>query len=209
MDIVMIGPPAGGKGTQAKVLSKIFGIPHVSTGDLLRKEVRFGTPVGKHLEDLFQRGQLAPDTITIKLIEQRLAQDDSKEGAIFDGYPRSVVQAKSLNKILAYRGRKVDHVLFFNVELDVTLNRIVHRRSNPETGEVFHLKTNPPPKNYKGPLIQRDDDTEEIARLRYKTYQRKTEPVVRFYREMGVLIEIDGKLSIPEITERVLKALRE
>jgi adenylate kinase len=207
MYIVLIGPPASGKGTQAKILSKILDIPHVSTGDLLRKEVRSGSTVGKHLDDLFQRGQLAPDDVTNKLVNKRLAQDDAKEGVVFDGYPRSVAQVKALNKMLASRGRKVDHVLFFDLKFETISDRIVHRRSNPETGEVFHLKTNPPPEDYEGTLIQRDDDTEDIVRLRHKTYKQETEPVIKLYSKMGKLTKIDGSLPVSEITKKVLEAL--
>ena len=212
MDIVLFGPPGAGKGTQAQRLSSRLGIPQISTGDLMRAERKAGTELGRRFDEYMREGKLVPDELVGELLRQRLEQPDAKGGAIFDGYPRTVPQAELLERLLAERGRKVDVVVALEVPLEELVDRITGRRVCGSCGQVYHVRYNPPPPSGRcgrcgGELVQRPDDTEEVVRTRYEEYRRKTEPVLQWYRERGLVREVNGVGSLDEVAAGIDAAL--
>lgn len=205
MDLILFGPPGAGKGTQAQRLIDKLGIPQISTGDLMRAEKASGSELGKKLGEYMSQGQLVPDALTIELFKARLLEDDAKGGAIFDGFPRTQAQAEALDALLAELGRKVDRVVLIDVPDSEIVGRITGRRSDPATGQVYHLTYNPPPPGVE--VVQRKDDTEEVVRDRLKAYEAKTEPVLPYYEEKGLVARVDGVGSLDEVTERINTAL--
>jgi adenylate kinase len=210
MDLVLFGPPGAGKGTQAKRLTQLLGVPQISTGDLMRQERSTGSALGQKFDEFMSKGLLVPDALVLELIGQRLGQPDAKTGAIFDGYPRTVAQAKALDELLAKAGRKVDRVVSLEVSIDDMIERIVHRRSCEACGQIYHLRYNPPPSPDRcscgGKLVQRPDDTEEVVRKRYEEYLSKTAPLLDYYGEKGLVRPISGIGSLDEVTARVRAA---
>ena len=211
MDLVLFGPPGAGKGTQAKRLTESLGTPQISTGDMMRAERKKGTPLGKQFDEYMSKGLLVPDALTLELFAQRLAQPDTKNGAIFDGFPRTVAQATALDELLAKQGRKVDAVLSLEVGLDEMIERIVHRRSCEACGQIYHLRYNPPPSpdrcNCGGKLVQRPDDTEEVVRKRHQEYLSLTAPLLDYYGEKGLVRAVNGVGSLDEVTARLRAAI--
>ena len=212
MDIVLFGPPGAGKGTQAQRLSSRLGIPQISTGDLMRAERKAGTELGRRFDEYMREGKLVPDELVGELLRQRLEQPDATGGAIFDGYPRTVPQAELLERLLAERGRKVDVVVALEVPLEELVDRITGRRMCGSCGQVYHVRYNPPPPSGRcgrcgGELVQRPDDTEEVVRTRYEEYRRKTEPVLQWYRERGLVREVNGVGSLDEVAAGIDAAL--
>lgn len=205
MDLILFGAPGAGKGTQAKRLVELLGIPQISTGDLMRAEAKSGSPLGQKLQAYMSRGELAPDSLTIEVFKGRLAQDDAAKGAIFDGFPRTIAQAKALDELLAELGRKVDKVVVIDVPDSEIVGRITGRRTDPSTGQVYHITYNPPPPGLE--VVQRKDDTEEVVANRLATYRAQTEPVLEHYEKKGVVVRIDGVGSLDEVTERIKRAL--
>jgi adenylate kinase len=211
MDLVLFGPPGAGKGTQAKRLTEILGTPQISTGDMMRAERKKGTPLGQKFDEYMSKGLLVPDALTLELFAQRLAQPDTKGGAIFDGFPRTVAQAQALDELLDKQGRKVDAVLSLEVGLDEMIERIVHRRSCEACGQIYHLRYNPPPSPDRcscgGKLVQRPDDTEEVVRKRHQEYLSLTAPLLGYYGEKGLVRAVDGVGSLDEVTARLRAAI--
>ncbi len=212
MDIVLFGPPGAGKGTQAQRLASRLGIPQISTGDLMRAERKAGTELGRRFDEYMREGKLVPDELVGELLRQRLEQPDAKGGAIFDGYPRTVPQAELLERLLAERDRKVDVVVALEVPLEELVDRITGRRVCGSCGQVYHVRYNPPPPSGRcgrcgGELVQRPDDTEEVVRTRYEEYRRKTEPVLQWYRERGLVREVNGVGSLDEVAAGIDAAL--
>jgi adenylate kinase len=212
MDLVLFGPPGAGKGTQAKRLTDSLGIPQVSTGDMMRAERAQGSALGKRFDDYMSKGLLVPDEMVLELFEQRLNQPDAKNGAIFDGYPRTVAQAEALDKLLAASGRKVDRVASIEVGLSEMIDRIVHRRTCEVDGQIYHLRYNPPPSPERcacgGKLVQRKDDTEEVVRKRYEEYLAKTAPLLAYYeKKPGLVRSVNGVGTLDEVTDRLKKAI--
>jgi adenylate kinase len=213
MRIVVLGPPGSGKGTRARVLEGIYGIPVVTTGDILRAAIKEGSDEGRVAEGYVSRGELVPDHIVNSLVEERLVEADVGEGFILDGYPRSLGQAEALDRILGKMGVELDLVL--NVDVcDVTiLNRLSKRRTCPGCGAIYNLDTNPPKCNDLcdvcfSRLIQRSDDEPEVIEKRLEVYREKTKPILERYEEKGLVKTISGDLpvhEIPEALERVLK----
>ena len=204
MRLVLVGPPGAGKGTQAKVVCARWGIPQVSTGDMLRA----AKTAGKLPADLVAKmaaGALVPDDVVIGLIDERTRQPDCALGFLLDGFPRTEPQAESLGKTLASRGVKLDHVLALMVPADLLIERAVYRRTDKRTGQIYHLKYSPPPPG--ADLETRADDREEVVRKRLDTYEAMTAELLPYYEGLGILRRIDGVGSVGEVTERVLAAL--
>ncbi len=204
MNLILLGPPGSGKGTQAKLIVEKYGIPQISTGDMLREAVAKGTELGKEAKKYMDAGQLVPDEVVIGIVKERLQQPDCEKGFILDGFPRTIAQAEALDKILEEMGKKIDAVINIQVPEEEVVKRIVYRRTCKNCGAVYHLIYNPPKEDNKcdkcgGELYQRDDDKEETVRKRYKVYKEQTEPLVEYYAKKGILYNIDGTKSIEEV----------
>jgi len=202
--LVFVGPPGAGKGTQAKVICTQYGIPQISTGDMLRAAKAAGT-LAPELIDAMGKGGLVPDEIVIGLIKDRTEKDDAKNGFLLDGFPRTVPQAEALNTLLAGRNHKLDTVLALNVDKNLLIERACLRRTDKRTGQIYHLKYNPPPPD--ADLEHRADDQEDVVRNRVETYEKMTADLLPFYRKAGLLQEVDGVGKVEEVTSRVLSAL--
>jgi len=205
MDLVLFGPPGAGKGTQAQRLIELLDVPQISTGDLMRAEVKSGSELGKKLDSFMKEGKLVPDETVIELFEQRLNQPDAAKGAIFDGFPRTQGQAEALDALLTKMGRKLDKVVLIEVPLDRIIERITGRRVDPSTGQTYHVRYNPPPSGVE--VVQRKDDTEEVVRKRNEGYLAKTQPVLPYYEAKGLVARVDGVGSLDEVTERIKAAI--
>ncbi len=207
MRMIFIGPPGAGKGTQAARLVERLAIPHISTGDMFRAAVKAGTPLGKQAKACMDDGQLVPDEVTIGLVKERIGQADAKEGFMLDGFPRTLPQAEALDAALTEAGGGLDAVVLLEVQDDLIVERIVGRRSDPETGTIYHLKFNPPPAEVMGRLKHRADDTEVACRARLDVYHGQTAPIIPFYEAKGLLKRIDGVGAADDVTERIRLAL--
>ncbi|HHO49825.1 MAG TPA: adenylate kinase [Deltaproteobacteria bacterium] len=207
MRMIFIGPPGAGKGTQAARLVERYAIPHISTGDMFRAAVAAGTPLGKQADAHMRDGRLVPDEVTIGLVMERIGQDDAQGGFMLDGFPRTVPQAEALDRALSAAGLQLDVVLVLEVPDDLIVDRITGRRSDPETGEIYHVTFNPPPPSIAGRVIQRRDDTEEACRRRLAGFHSQTAPIVPFYEAKGIVRRVDGVGAPDEVTTRITAAL--
>ena len=210
--VVLLGPPGAGKGTQAKWLQERFEACQVSTGDILRKAVAEQTPLGKQAAAYINRGALVPDSLIVDLVAERLKEKDCDKGFVLDGFPRTISQAESLEEILKKMGLALDCVLSVQVPHRVIVERLAGRRTCKGCGALYHLTLDPPSKEgvcdrCGGELYQRDDDREKTITARLKVYEAQTAPLVNYYRERGMLREIDGVGKVNEIRSRVLQAL--
>ena len=204
MRMIFIGPPGAGKGTQAARLVQRLAITHISTGDMFRAAVKAGTPLGKQAKACMDKGELVPDEVTIGLVKERIAQDDAREGFMLDGFPRTLPQAEALDAAL---DQALDAVVLLEVPDDLIVERIVGRRSDPETGAIYHLTFNPPPAEIMDRLKHRADDTEDACRNRLSVYHGQTAPIIPFYDGKGLVKRVDGVGSADEVTERIRVAL--
>ena len=207
MKLVIFGPPSAGKGTQAQKLSKQYGIPQVATGDLLRKAVADKTPLGLKIKSYLDQGKLGPDEVIVQLIKERVAKPDCKNGFLLDGFPRTMGQAKELERMT-----DIDLVLSIVVDFESLVERAVGRRTCPKCSAVYHIKFNPPMnagicEKCGSKLIQRDDDKEETVRNRLKVYQEQTAPLVEYYRKKGKLVDIDGSGGIDAVFGQMVDAI--
>ncbi len=212
MQIILVGPPGSGKGTQAKRVADKLQVPHISTGDMLRDAVRGKTALGQQAEPIMAAGGLVPDDLMIGIIRERLALPDAAKGFILDGFPRTVVQAEKLDTILAGNGGSGVLVLLLLVPDSLIVRRIVARRSCGKCGAVYHLENSPPRQagvcdKCGSPLIARADDTEAAVVKRLQAYHAQTAPVAEFYRQKGAVREVDGDASVDEVFERVVRSL--
>ncbi|CAM3478877.1 adenylate kinase [Pseudostreptobacillus hongkongensis] len=207
MNIILFGPPGAGKGTQAKELIERFNIPQISTGDILRAAIANQTPLGLEAKKLMDAGSLVGDDIVNGLVEERLKEKDTENGFILDGYPRTVEQAKVLDKILEKQEKEIDKVIALVVEDDEILKRITGRRVSKKTGKIYHIIYNPPVDENPEDLIQRDDDTEAVVINRLKNYKAQTAPVLDYYIEKGKVAEIQGERESKYITEEIIDLL--
>lgn len=212
MKVILLGPPGAGKGTQAKSISNRYSIPHISTGDIFRKNMSENTPLGMEARKYIDNGQLVPDQVTIDMVKDRLQQDDCKNGYLLDGFPRTVAQAESLQEFLNERNESLDTALCIEVPRDFILERMTGRRVCPSCGASYHIKFNPTKIEGKcdvcgSDVIQRKDDTEDTVKERLDVYERQTEPLINFYKERDLLSIVDGTKAINQVFESVCEIL--
>ena len=208
MNLIFLGPPGAGKGTIAAIVKDAYKIPHISTGDLIRANIKNETELGKMVKEILASGNLVPDEVTIKMVENRLSESDAKSGYILDGFPRTIAQADALSQM-----SEVDHVINFVIDRETILKRLSGRRVCKSTGRTYHILYNPP--KVEGiddetgePLIQRDDDKEEAILNRLDVYEKSTAPLINYYKEKGLLIDLDASKSPEEIFEEFKKVVK-
>ncbi len=211
MNIILLGPPGAGKGTQAKKISENYSLPHISTGDILRENISNNTPLGLKAKAYMSRGELVPDELLITIIKERLSRSDCSGGFLLDGYPRTIPQADALQMILTESGRKLDIVLNIEVDDEELVKRLSGRRMCA-CGTSYHLDFNPPEKegfcdSCKGKLYQREDDRPEAIRTRLTVYKKQTQPLINYYVKKAILRRIDGNKDILAIFEDIKKVL--
>ena len=209
--IILLGPPGAGKGTQAKSISNKYSIPHISTGDIFRKNISENTPLGIEAKSYMDNGQLVPDEVTINMVKDRLQQEDCKQGYLLDGFPRTVSQAEALQDFLDSRNESLDTALLIEVPRDFILERMTGRRVCPSCGASYHIKFNPAA-NGKCELcgsdvVQRKDDTEETVKERLDVYEKQTQPLIDFYKDKNLLSTVDGTQAINKVFESICKVL--
>lgn len=207
MRILFVGPPGAGKGTQCQRIAAQYEIPHISTGDLFRAEAKAGTPLGLEADRYMKIPALVPDEITIAMLRSRIAKEDARAGFLLDGFPRTIPQAEALESALKADNTGLDGVLLLQVPDDLIVERIVGRRTDPQTGIIYHLKFDPPPPEVAARVQQRADDTEEKCRKRLADYHAMTAPLIPFYEKAGLLRRVDGVGDPDDVTLRVNAAL--
>jgi len=212
MNLILLGPPGAGKGTQAQMIVERYHIPQISTGDILRNAVKEGTDLGKQARAFMTKGELVPDEVVVGIIDQRLRGEDCKAGFILDGFPRTIPQAEALQGILINIGKSVDHVINIEVDSEELVRRLTGRRTCKNCGGMFHIFFQPPQKEgicdrCGGTLYQREDDREETIRTRLKEYEHQTAPLIQYYREKQILRSIPGVGGPDQIFEQVVRAL--
>ncbi|WP_294350014.1 adenylate kinase [uncultured Clostridium sp.] len=211
MKIILLGPPGAGKGTQAKSISNKYSIPHISTGDIFRKNISENTPLGIEAKKYMDNGQLVPDEVTINMVKDRLQEEDCKSGYLLDGFPRTVSQAESLQEFLRSRNESLDTALLIDVPRDFILERMTGRRVCPSCGASYHVKFNPAVDNKcelcGSEVVQRKDDTEETVKERLDVYERQTQPLIDFYRDKNLLSVVEGTKAINEVFESICDVL--
>jgi adenylate kinase len=213
MNLILLGAPGAGKGTQAKRIEEKFGVVQLSTGDMLRAEVSSGSPLGRRADEIMKAGQLVPDDVIIGLIDGRLDRDDCRKGFILDGFPRTLPQAAALGDILVKKGLSLDRVISIEVDDDAMVERISGRFTCAKCGEGYHDSFKRPNVDGvcdqcgAGDFVRRADDNAETVRQRLKAYHAQTEPIIAYYAERGLVERIDGMRSIESVTDEVRKAL--
>lgn len=213
MNLILLGPPGAGKGTQAKLLIKKYQIPQISTGDILRAAVKDQTPMGVKAKSYMDAGGLVPDDVVVGIIQERLNFADCSNGFILDGFPRTVAQADALGIVLADLGRSIDHVISMVVDKEELLGRITGRRTCRGCGKGFHVAFDPPKVDgvcdeCSGELYQRDDDREDTMRKRLEVYEQQTSPLIAYYKAKSVLRSVEGIGSIEEIQQTIVSLLQ-
>jgi len=213
MKLILLGPPGAGKGTQAKMLTDLYGIPQISTGDILRAAVKEGTPMGLKAKSCMDAGELVSDEIVVGIVRERLQKDDCKSGFILDGFPRTVPQADALAENLAQLDKALDAVVSLDVDIEALVERLTGRRTCKSCGRGFHVRFDPPKQEgvcdaCGGELIQRDDDQETTIRKRLDVYREQTEPLVAYYRTAGLLRAVDGMKPIDEVQRELTTLLQ-
>jgi len=211
--IVLLGPPGAGKGTQAQVISREMNLAHISSGDLFRENLKNQTELGKLAQGYMNRGELVPDDVTIAMVRDRISRPDCAAGALLDGFPRTPAQAEALAEMLGTMGESVHSVPYISVPPEELIERLGGRWTCPTCGRVYHETHNPPKTQGVcdldgAQLIQREDDKAETVERRIRVYMEQTSPLIEYYRQKGLLIEIDGRQSIEEVSKDILEALR-
>ena len=208
MNLVFLGPPGAGKGTIAALAKNSLGIPHISTGDLFREAIKNETDLGKQVKSILSSGELVPDSVTVAMVEERFGKADTAKGFILDGFPRTIPQAQALETM-----KNIDHVVNFQLDRELIVKRLSGRRMCKSTGRIYHIVYNPPMKagfddETGEPLIQRDDDKEEAILNRLHVYERQTEPLVQYYKEKGLLRDIDASGTPEAVLASMLKVIQ-
>ena len=211
MNLILLGAPGAGKGTQATGLSEILNIPHISTGEIFRDNIRRNTELGKLADTYISKGELVPDNVTVQIVKDRISQIDCSKGFILDGFPRTIVQAEMLEDILTTEGKNIDKVVNIVIDDEAVVKRLSNRIVCPSCGETYHLEFNPVEDNKCKKcgvqLVHRDDDKPDVIRNRIAAYHKKTEPLVEFYRQKGKLMNVLSESSIEESLQNTLYAL--
>lgn len=212
MKIIMLGAPGAGKGTQAKMIAEKYGLPHISTGDIFRANIKNGTELGKEAKEYMDKGLLVPDELTVRLLLDRVAQDDCKNGYVLDGFPRTIPQAEVLDEKLSELGEKVDYAINVDVPDENIVNRMSGRRACLNCGATYHIVSIPPKKEgicdvCGSELVLRDDDRPETVQNRLKVYHEQTQPLIDFYEKKGVLRSVDGTFPMEEVFTAITKIL--
>ncbi|MBJ6361052.1 adenylate kinase [Paenibacillus sp. GCM10012307] len=213
MNILFMGPPGAGKGTQAERIVDEFKVPHISTGDAFRLAMKQGTPLGQKAKEYVDQGLLVPDDVTNGIVRERLLQPDCEQGFLLDGFPRTISQAEALDEMLAAMNRSIDHVINLKVDRSLLLARLTGRRICKSCGSTYHVLFNAPAKDSVcdkcgGELYQRSDDTEEKVGTRLDEYISKTAPLLAYYSDKGLLREVDGEKEIDTVTSDIISYMR-
>lgn len=211
--IVLLGPPGAGKGTQAQIISKTLGLAHISSGDIFRENLKNQTDLGKLAQTFMDRGALVPDDVTIAMIQNRLSRPDCKNGALLDGFPRTPTQAKALDEMLSETNQKIDCVPYINVPAEILIERLSGRWSCPTCGFVYHEKFNPPINpgicdKDQSELYQRADDKVETVKKRIDVYWQQTSPLIEYYQNNNLLMEMDGTQAIEIVSSQLLSSIQ-
>jgi len=214
MRAILLGPPGAGKGTQADTIVKEFSIPHISTGDIFRKNIKEGTVLGKKAKEYMDQGLLVPDELTVELVKDRLLDEDCKNGFLLDGFPRTIFQADALEKALTSMNQHLDYVINIEVKKELLVERAVGRRVCKDCGQTYHMIFNKPKKegicdNCGSELLQRKDDTEETVSKRINVYQEQTEPLIDYYTKKNIIVNVDGEKPIAEVGKNIVAKLRD
>lgn len=212
MKIIMLGGPGAGKGTQAKKIAEKYSIPHISTGDIFRANIKNGTELGRKAKEYMDQGLLVPDELTVDLVIDRVSQDDAKDGYVLDGFPRTIPQAEALDKALKGRGEKIDRAIDVEVPDQIIIDRMSGRRACVACGGTYHIKYNPTEKEgicdaCGGVLVLRDDDKPETVKKRLDVYHEQTQPLIDYYTGQGLLAEVDGTQDVGDVFTAITKIL--
>ncbi|WP_425445964.1 adenylate kinase [Dethiothermospora halolimnae] len=212
MRLILLGPPGAGKGTQASGIIEKYNVPHISTGDIFRKNIKEGTDLGKKAKEYMDKGLLVPDEVVVAIVKDRLTEDDCKKGFLLDGFPRTVAQADALDGELKALDYSLDYVLNIEVDKDILIERAVGRRICKNCGATYHIKYNPPKTENVcdecgGELYQRDDDTEETVSKRIEVYLKQTKPLIEYYNDKNLLVDINGEQDIDKVFEDIVNIL--
>lgn len=213
MRLVLLGPPGVGKGTQASAMVEKYNIPHISTGDIFRANIKQGTDLGKKAKEYMDKGHLVPDDVVVSIVKDRLSEEDCKEGFLLDGFPRNISQAEILDEELSEMGIELDKVVNIYADKEILIERVVGRRICKTCGKGYHIKFNPPKKENVcdvdgGELFQREDDTKETVSTRIEVYEEQTQPLIDYYKKKGIILDIDGTQPIAKVSETIARALK-
>jgi adenylate kinase len=212
MDMILLGLPGVGKGTQAKKLEDKLEIPHIATGDIFRKAIKNKTPLGKKAKSFIDAGELVPDEVTIGIVEERLKESDCKDGFILDGFPRTIAQAEALDEILSEQNRELDLAIYLQAEIDILVERLAGRRVCVDCGATYHVKNDPPEvegvcDKCGGEVIQRSDDQEKTVKKRIEVNKEKTAKLADYYQNKGILHEVESTGGIDKVQARLMKLI--
>ncbi len=212
MRLILLGPPGAGKGTQASAIVKKYNIPHISTGDIFRANIKEGTELGKKAEEYMNKGLLVPDELVVSIVKDRITKDDCKNGFLLDGFPRTVAQAEALDEELKEMSLGIDKVINIEVEKDILIERIIGRRICKNCGATYHIKFSPAKQDgicdiCGGELHQRKDDTLDTVEKRIQVYMEQTKPLIDYYAQKGLLLNIDGTKDKEEVFREIVKSL--